>query len=322
MNILVTGGAGFIGSHLCDKFIETTPHNVICLDNFNHFYNPLIKRANIKTLMQNKRFILIEGDILDLELLKQLFAQYQFDTVVHLAARAGVRPSIEEPLLYQKVNIEGTLNLLECARLYQTKKFLFASSSSVYGNNKKVPFSETDFVDHPISTYAATKKAGELLAYNYHHIYGLPITCLRFFTVYGPRQRPEMAIHKFTRLIAENKEIPVFNEGKCLRDYTYIDDIISGIMAIFHSEKINYDVVNLGESQTTSTLELIKMIETELGVKAKLNLMPEQSGDVEQTFADISHAKEHYHYNPKVLINEGIKKFVQWWKCHKTPQTE
>jgi UDP-glucuronate 4-epimerase len=318
MIILVTGGAGFIGSHLCDRLLEDYRNRIVCLDNFNDFYDPSIKRQNIQYALNNPNFTLLEGDILDKELVYNLFKRHRIDVVVHLAARAGVRPSIDEPYLYQRVNIEGTLNLLECARQFQIQRFLFASSSSVYGNNQKVPFSESDFVDYPVSPYAATKKAGELLAYNYHHLYQLPIACLRFFTVYGPRQRPEMAIHKFTRLILEAKKIPVFNNGECLRDYTYIDDIISGILSIMQAPHLGFDVVNIGESQTTSTLDLIKLIEAQLGITAKLDLMPKQSGDVDQTFADISHAKSTYAYAPKFPIEKGIKLFVDWYKKRET----
>lgn len=314
MNILVTGGAGFIGSHVCEKLLENPESNVFCIDNFNDFYDPKIKRNNIKTHLNAANFKLIEGDILDLELLKNIFTENQIDHVIHLAARTGVRPSIDEALLYQKVNIEGTLNLLECAREFSVKKFLFASSSSVYGDNEKVPFSESDFVDHPVSPYAATKKAGELLAYNYHHLYQIPIACLRFFTVYGPRQRPEMAIHKFTRMITNGEELPVFNKGECLRDYTYIVDIVDGIMKILNSSNLTFDVVNLGESETTSTLALINMIESSLGKKAKIKLMEKQSGDVDQTYADISHAKSQYNYSPKFPIKVGITHFVEWFK--------
>jgi UDP-glucuronate 4-epimerase len=313
MNILVTGGAGFIGSHLCETLLKDKNNKIICLDNFNDYYDPEIKKNNIQSLSTNNSFIIYQADILDTEKLAKIFEKEKIDTIIHLAARAGVRPSIEEPMLYQKVNIEGTLNLLEAAKKYKIKKLLFASSSSVYGNNKKVPFSETDNVDYPVSPYAATKKAGELLCYNYHHLYQIPIVCLRFFTVYGPRQRPEMAIHKFTRLITENKEIPVFNNGNCLRDFTYIDDIIQGITNILKSD-FTFDIVNLGESATTKTIDLIKLIENALGKKAKLKMLPAQPGDVEKTFADITRAKEKYGYNPEFPIDKGIDRFIKWFE--------
>jgi len=312
MSVLITGGAGFIGSHLCDALIKKG-ERVICIDNFNTFYDPKIKEQNIEKLQKNASFKLYRGDILEYDLLESIFQKESITHVIHLAAMAGVRPSIEDPRLYQKVNIEGTLNILELARNYKVEKLLVASSSSVYGNNEKVPFSEKDNVDYPVSPYAATKKACELLCYNYHHLYKIPIVSLRFFTVYGPRQRPEMAIHKFSRLIMEDKEIPVFNEGKCLRDYTYIDDIIQGVVNIFYSSFI-YDVVNLGESQTIDTLGLIKLIEASLGKKAKLNLLPAQPGDVEKTFADISHAKKTYNYNPQYPIEKGVTEFISWFR--------
>jgi len=318
MNILLTGGAGFIGSHLAEKLLSLG-HHVIVLDNFNTFYDPAIKRENVKTALAHPHYTLIEGDILDLPLLNRIMTDHDIDTIIHLAARAGVRPSIQEPLLYQKVNIEGTLNCLEMARKYNVSRVLFASSSSVYGNNEKTPFSETDNVDFPVSPYAATKKAGELLCYNYHHLYQLPIACLRFFTVYGPRQRPEMAIHKFTRLIDNNTSIPVFNEGNCKRDFTYIDDIIHGIVNILNIEELGFDIINLGESETTTTLQLISYIENALGKMATLDLLPAQPGDVETTYADIQHAQKTYAYSPSYPIQLGIQKFVDWYQktCEK-----
>jgi UDP-glucuronate 4-epimerase len=317
MNILLTGGSGFIGSTLAD-FLLTAGHSIINLDDFNDFYDPKIKRSYIQKALRHKNYTLIEGNILDETLVKNAIKTHNIDTIIHLAARAGVRPSIEQPMLYQKTNIEGTLVLLEAARHANIKKFLFASSSSVYGNNEKTPFSETDNVDNPISPYAATKKAGELLCSNYHHLYNIPIACLRFFTVYGPRQRPEMAIHKFTRMIDEGIPIPVFNNGKCLRDYTYVEDIVRGIDNILNSDSLTFDIVNLGESDTISTLDLIRLIEESLGKKAILNCLPAQAGDVEKTFADISHAKKTYNYNPTTKIQNGVPLFIDWYRKNKT----
>ena len=252
--ILVTGGAGFIGSHLSETLLKQG-QEVICLDSFNNYYNPAIKRDNISYLQGKNNYTLIEGDILNLDLLRQIFAAHKFDIVVHLAARAGVRSSIQEPLLYQQVNVEGTTNLLEMAKEFQTQKFIFGSSSSVYGENEKVPFNENDPVDHPISPYASTKKACELICYTYHHLYDIPTTCLRFFTVYGPRQRPDMAIHKFTRAIEAGERITMYGDGSSRRDYTYITDIIEGICKSIEYCS-DYHVYNLGESKTIELIEL------------------------------------------------------------------
>jgi len=313
MNILVTGAAGFIGSYLVEALLENKEIRVVGLDNFNDYYEPEIKRKNCETALRNDRYTLVEGDILDEELLGTLFQKYQFKRLFHLAARAGVRPSIEQPKLYGDVNIRGSLNLLECARKYKTEKLIMASTSSIYGNNKKTPFSESDPVNEPISPYAATKRAMELLSYNYHHLYGLPIACVRFFTVYGPRQRPDMAIHKFTKMINDGVPLPVFNKGLSARDFTYVDDIIQGLLGI-EKHDFEFDIINLGESQTISTLDLIKVIESRLGKIADLTLMPAQPGDVDLTFADISKARTKYNYKPKVLIEEGINRFVTWYE--------
>lgn len=312
MRFLVTGGAGFIGSHLCERLIEEG-HDVVCLDNFNTYYDPKIKRHNISGLSHQARFRLVEGDILDGPSMHALFDSSRFDTVVHLAARAGVRPSIDDPMLYQRVNIEGTMHLLEAAVKTNVSRFVMASSSSVYGNNEKVPFSEADPVDHPISPYAATKKACELLGYTYHKLHGLPVSCLRFFTVYGPRQRPDMAIHKFTKLIAEGKPIPVFGDGSSRRDYTYIDDIIQGLrQAIDHCQ--DYQVYNLGESQTIALIDLIGLIERHLGKKAEIQWLETQPGDVRITYADIRKAQNELGYCPTTPVEEGIAKFIDWFK--------
>ena len=312
MKILVTGGAGFIGSHLCEALL-TQGEQVVVIDNFDPFYNETIKRNNINRARQSLNYELIEGDIRNSTLVDSLFDQHRFDAVVHLAARAGVRPSIEDPVGYQDVNVNGTMVLLEAARKFKVNNFVFASSSSVYGNNKKVPFSESDFVDHPISPYAATKKTGELICYTYSHLYHINMTCLRFFTVYGPRQRPDLAIHKFAKLINSGTEIPVFGDGSMRRDFTYIDDIVGGILASI-SKCCGYEIYNLGESSPVRLDELIIEIETALGKKAIINHLPQQPGDVEQTYADITKAKDKLGYNPQVLIDVGMGKFIEWFK--------
>ncbi len=310
MRFLVTGGAGFIGSHLVEKLI--THHRVDVVDNFNNYYNPAIKRANIQASLQSDRLHLYEADILDDQYLAGIFKKNQYDCVVHLAARAGVRPSIQEPMLYEKVNVQGTMQLLELCKQYNIKKFIFASSSSVYGANKKVPFHEDDSVDNPVSPYAATKKAGELICYTYYKLYGISTTCLRFFTVYGPRQRPDMAIHKFTRLIYEGKPVPVYSHGKSKRDYTYIDDIIQGVLMAI--EKCGgYHIYNLGESKTVELMYLLELLQKGLGNKAQLEFFPEQPGDVPLTFADVTRAGDELNYNPQIAIEEGINSFIEWF---------
>jgi UDP-glucuronate 4-epimerase len=316
MNFLVTGGAGFIGSSVVDRLLMRGDR-VVCLDNFDEFYSPSIKRMNIAGALENPGFKLIEGDIRDMGLLRKVFAGEKFDMVFHPAARAGVRPSIVDPMLYEDVNIKGTMNLLEMAREHGIKGFIFASSSSVYGKNEKTPFSESDNVDNPVSPYAATKKACELICYTYHHLYKLNITCLRFFTVYGPRQRPEMAIHKFTRLIDQGKPVPMFGDGRSRRDYTYIDDIVDGVMKAIDFNA-PYDIFNLGESQTTELRELIGLIEKYLGKKAVIEQLPDQPGDVPVTYADITKSRRVLGYDPKTKAVEGVKKFVEWYKENRT----
>eukprot|EP01047_Picozoa_sp_COSAG01_P015184 COSAG01_NODE_755_length_13819_cov_130.671939_8_plen_316_part_00 len=312
MNIFITGVAGFIGSHVAEFFLNQG-YNVIGIDNLNNFYDPSIKERNLSILQKSKLFKFFKGDILDQNLLKEIGLSVQIDTIIHLAAMAGVRPSIQDAAYYYKVNITGTFNILEFAKEFNVKKMLFASSSSVYGNNTKTPYSESDNVDFPISPYAATKKAAELMCHTYFHLYKLPIICLRFFTVYGPRQRPEMAIHKFTKMILNREEIPVYNHGKCLRDYTYIDDIVHGISTV-HSHDFLFDIINLGESHTISTLDIIKEIEKCVGIKAKIKLLDAQQGDVNTTYADITKAKNKYAYSPSTSIFQGIKKFIDWYK--------
>ena len=311
MNLLVTGGAGFIGSHLVEHLLLKN-HKVVCIDNFNNYYDPAIKWRNIENVKSNPNYTLLEDDIVNTESITNIFKSYQFDIIVHLAARAGVRPSIQQPLLYEEVNIKGTNNLLEQCKIHGIKKFILASTSSVYGANKKIPFSESDPVDNPISPYAATKKACELISYTYYHLFKISITCLRFFTVYGPRQRPDMAIHKFARLIYEGKPIPMFGDGVSRRDYTYISDIIHGVIqAINHCS--GYHIYNLGESRTIELQELIKVLENQLNKSAIINPLPNQPGDVPITYADISFARQELEYNPQVGIEEGIKKFIEWF---------
>lgn len=314
MTILVTGAAGFIGSHVSEALLRRGDQ-VIGLDNFNAFYDPAIKRNNAQELKALAGFTLIEGDITDEICLEKIFSAHQIDAIIHLAAWAGVRPSIVTPAIYVDVNIRGTLNLLEKARNQNIKKFVFASSSSVYGGRTDAPFRETDSVDQPISPYAATKKAGEVLAYTYHHLYGMDIAALRFFTVYGPRQRPEMAIHKFATMLVRGEEIPLYGDGSTARDYTYIDDIVQGILAALDRHQ-GYGIYNLGESQTTRLDDLIQMLGKALAITPKLRHEPEQPGDVPLTFADISSAREKLGYDPRVSIQEGIERFAGWFKVH------
>ncbi len=312
-NILVTGGAGFIGSHLVGQLLAEGVWNVSVIDNFNDFYSPEIKRQNISTFVSNSDFKLYENDICDDESLHKIFSKNKFDVIVHLAARAGVRPSLEQPKLYAETNIRGTLNLLELAREFEIKQFVFGSSSSVYGERCEIPFSEKDKVAEPISPYAATKIAGEMLCHTYSHLYNIRTICLRFFTVYGASQRPDLAIHKFAKLISEDKPIPVFGDGTTRRDYTYIDDIIQGVRAAIDYDKSMHEVINLGESQTVELHELIGLLEKNLEKKAIIERKPMQSGDVPQTFADISKAKLLLNYNPQTKIEEGIAKFIEWF---------
>ena len=312
--LLVTGGAGFIGSHLVDRLLSDPDTNVTVVDDFNNFYEPDIKRANIRAHLASDRYRLVEADIRDRAALETVFRQQSFDCIVHLAARAGVRPSLSQPELYAQTNIDGTLNLLQLARSHEVKQFVFGSSSSVYGVNAKVPFSEEDPIRQPISPYAATKAAGELLCHTYSHLYGLRCICLRFFTVYGPRQRPDLAIHKFAQLMSRGQPIPVFGDGTTRRDYTYIDDIISGVLAAIEYDKTNYEVFNLGESRTVELRELIALLERELDLRATIERLPPQPGDVPQTFADITKARQLLGYNPQTQIEDGIHKFVDWFR--------
>lgn len=312
MNVLVTGAAGFIGSHLCEKLIDCG-HFVIGVDNFDDFYPLRFKILNIQNLKENKNFQFYQSDIRDQETLVNIFSATNVDVVIHLAAKAGVRPSIESIAEYYDVNINGTINLLEAMKKFGISRMIFASSSSVYGNNEKVPFSETDRVDNPISPYASTKKSGELLCYVYYHLYQFDITCLRFFTVYGPRQRPDLAIHKFTKLIGEDKPIPFYGDGSTSRDYTYIEDIVEGIQCAL--ERLSgYNIYNLGESKIITLKYLVETISRTLGKSPILNTLPLQQGDVNRTFADISKAKSELGYNPKYDFETGIQRFIDWFR--------
>jgi len=309
MKALVTGAAGFIGSHLCERLLAEN-WSVVGVDNFDDFYDPQIKRRNINDSLKNKNFQLIEADIRDRAAMDKATSD-GVDIIVHLAAKAGVRPSIEQPLLYADVNVNGTTVLLEAAKENKVSKFIFGSSSSVYGNNEKVPFSEDDNVDFPISPYAATKKACELICHTYHHLYGIDITCLRYFTVYGPRQRPDLAIHKFAKLIEQGKPIPVYGDGTMSRDFTYIDDIINGTIAAMQKCS-GYSIYNLGESQPITVNDLIIEIEKALDKKAIREYMPTQPGDVERTYANITKAARDLGYNPSTTIQDGLAKFTNW----------
>lgn len=310
MRILITGAAGFIGSHLSERLMSKG-YSIVGLDNFDPFYEPAVKWNNLSKLLSSPHFKLVEGDIRNRVLMDKIFQEGQFGTVVHLAAKAGVRPSIQDPAGYVDVNINGTVTLLEAVRAAGIKKFIFASSSSVYGNNEKVPFSETDNVDNPISPYAATKKAGELICYTYSHLFGMDVTCLRFFTVYGPRQRPDLAIHKFARLIEQGKPIPVYGDGSMERDFTYIDDIIDGVIAAMERSK-GYDIYNLGESRPVRLDHLIAELEKAIGKKADIDRQPEQPGDVNRTYADVQKAIHALGYQPKTQLADGLKQFVAW----------
>jgi UDP-glucuronate 4-epimerase len=313
VNFLVTGGAGFIGSHVCERLLADG-HSVWAFDDLNNFYDPQIKRGNLRDIQSlAKHFEFVHGDLTDRAAVEELFGSVKFDQVIHLAARAGVRPSLAEPALYQRVNVEGTVNILEAARRNGVKKITIASSSSVYGVNAKVPFSESDPIFSAISPYAASKLACEALGHVYHHIYGLDVAMLRFFTVYGPRQRPDLAIYKFARLISAGKPIPVFGDGSTARDYTFITDILEGVMACTRKQ-FGFEIFNLGESQTVMLSQLIELLEKSLGQKAVIDRQPPQPGDVPITFADVSKARAKLGYHPRVKIAEGIPLFVDWFR--------
>ena len=311
----ITGAAGFIGSTLSESLLKLG-NRVIAVDNFCDFYNPKIKENNIKKLIENPNFKLYRNDIRDRQAIKRIFDENKIDIVMNLAAMAGVRPSIENPILYQEVNCLGLQNILEEMREHNVKNGVFASSSSVYGNCKEVPFREYMIVDYAISPYAATKKANEVMAHVYHKLFDMNIIMLRFFTVYGPKQRPDLAINKFTRLMLEDKEIPMFGDGTTSRDYTYIDDIIDGIIKsckyVLENNTV-YEILNIGNSAPTSLIEMIDTIAEVLKVNPKIQQLPMQPGDVNRTYADISKAKEIIGYEPKTTFKKGIKKFIEWY---------
>ncbi|MBN2368783.1 GDP-mannose 4,6-dehydratase [Candidatus Woesearchaeota archaeon] len=310
--IIVTGGAGFIGSHVADKLLEIGKR-VVCVDNFNDYYSPKAKKKNIEHNLSNKNYFLEKSDITSFSKMKNIFEKYRPDKVIHLAARAGVRPSLVDPFIYESTNVKGTLNLLELGKTYKLKNFVFGSSSSVYGGNKKIPFSEEDRTDNAISPYAATKKAGEVICHTYSHLYGLNITCLRFFTVYGPRGRPDMAPYLFTKWVYEGDPIIRYGDGSSKRDYTFVDDIVSGIISA--TEKcLKYEIINLGNSQTVELRELIQVIEDILGKKARIIQKPMPKGDVEITYADISKGKKLLGYSPKTDIRKGMNCFIDWFR--------
>jgi len=313
--VLVTGGAGFIGSHVTARLLDEGLA-VVCLDDFNDYYDPAFKRANVAPFADNPDWTLVEGDIRDADLVARTYRKHGVSATIHLAARAGVRPSIREPRLYEEVNGIGTLNLLEAAHRWGAYTFVFGSSSSVYGINSKVPFSEEDPITCPVSPYASTKRANELTCYTYHHLYGLKVTCLRFFTVYGPRQRPEMAIYHFTERLARGQTVPRFGDGSTARDYTYIDDIVDGVMAALHGDA-DFEIVNLGGSRTTTLQQLIELIAGQLGVPPTFEELPLQPGDVPITFADVDKARRLWGWEPRVPIGEGIARFVEWYKAER-----
>ncbi|MDR2884241.1 MAG: SDR family NAD(P)-dependent oxidoreductase [Deferribacteraceae bacterium] len=317
-NILVTGGAGFIGSHLCEALLKDD-YTVYVIDNMSPYYSVELKQSNLNRLksVATGRLTFIEADICDKERMESFFTDHSIDVVVHLAACAGVRPSIEDPLLYVDVNIQGTANILECMKKSGVAKMVFASSSSVYGDSSGGPLHESANVDKPISPYAATKKACELICHTYHHLYDMNIACLRFFTVYGPCQRPDLAIHKFTKLLYANKPLPFYGDGSMSRDYTYISDTVGGVLKALDwvcSSQKRFDIFNLGENHTISLSQMVETLEECSGRKAILNRLPQQPGDVNTTFADITKAKEVLGYNPGVDFKTGITKFIQWFE--------
>lgn len=314
---LVTGGAGFIGSHLVDRLLFEG-WRVTVVDNFDPFYDPGIKRRNVAPHLEHSSYTLVEADIRDMDTLRKRLSG-EYDVIVHLAAKAGVRPSIRDPIGYQEVNVRGTQNLLELTREWGVKQFVFASSSSVYGVNPNVPWREDDCVLLPISPYAATKVAGELLGHVYSYLYGIRFIALRFFTVYGPRQRPDLAIHKFARLMLKGEPVPVYGDGSASRDYTYIDDVIRGVRAAMDYKETQYEIINLGNNKTVSLLEMVRALEEALGVKARLKFLPPQPADVPQTWADVEKAGNLLEYRPTIPFAEGLRHFAAWLKEY-TPQ--
>jgi UDP-glucuronate 4-epimerase len=313
--VLVTGGAGFIGSHLIDRLLADGGA-VVVLDNFDPFYGASVKRRNLEQASKSPRFRLVTGDIRDAASVDAAFDALPIDAVVHLAARAGVRPSIEDPVLYTSVNLDGTVQMLEACRRRGVSRFVFGSSSSVYGNNAKVPFAEDDSVDHPISPYAATKRAGELLAHTYHHLFGISVACLRFFTVFGPRQRPDLAIRKFAELMAAGCEIPVFGDGTTGRDYTFVDDIVDGIVRAL-DRATAFHIWNLGGSHPVVLNDLIARLARGLGRTPDLRRLPPQPGDVERTWADVSRAKRELDWAPGTSFEKGMEAFLEWFEAER-----
>ena len=313
MNFLVTGGAGFIGSHVCERLLGQG-HSVTVVDDLNPFYEPALKQENLDSLAKTggDRFQFKNCDITERPAIDSVFTGTRFDQVIHLAARAGVRPSLEQPALYQRVNVEGTVNILEAARSNGVPKFVLASSSSVYGVNSKVPFSESDPIFSPISPYAASKLACEALGHVYHYLYGLDIVMLRFFTVYGPRQRPDLAIHKFAKLMHARKPVPVFGDGSTARDYTYVDDIVDGVMACT-TRNFGFEIFNLGESHTTTLAQLIELLQKALGIEARIDRQALQPGDVPITFANVDKARRELCYKPSTSMEDGLEKFADWF---------
>lgn len=309
--VLVTGGAGFLGFHTAAKLREVGSE-IALLDNFNSFYDPAVKRRNVRDLRDRGPALLYDADILDIEALRRAFSEFRPTAVVHLAAWAGVRPSLQNPALYSEVNVTGTVHVLECSRDFAVQCVIFGSSSSVYGGNTKIPFSEDDPVDSPISPYAATKRAGELLCHTYARNYSMHIACLRFFTVYGPRQRPEMAIHKFARHIWQGQEVPLFGSGASRRDYTYVDDIVSGILAALRVNP-DFGIFNLGESEMIPLQAVVSALEKVLGREARIKNLPPQQGDMENTCADIRRARRVLGYDPKIPFETGIAAFGDWF---------
>lgn len=310
MRIVVTGAAGFIGSHLVERLLHDG-HRVIGIDSFDSFYDPRLKEANIESACAHPQFRLVRRDIRDPEAIEAILGEGQVDAIVHLAARAGVRPSIQDPALYASVNLDGTTRLLEGARRHGVPRFVFASSSSVYGNNPKVPFSEGDPVDHPISPYAATKRAGELIAHSFHHLFGMDVACLRLFTVYGPRQRPDLAIRKFATLMGAGREIEQYGDGSSARDYTYVDDIVDGIVRATMRIR-GFEILNLGGSQPVPLSDLVSRIAAALGVEARIKHLPPQPGDVTRTWADVSRAARELDWSARVDLDEGLARFIRW----------
>lgn len=310
MHVLVTGGAGFVGSHLVDSLLRDG-HRVTTLDNFDPLYDRALKEKNIESHRRSPLWQLAECDLRDRAALAERLTG-TYDAIVHLAAKTGVRPSVLDPIGYQEVNVRGTHNVLEFARERNVRHFVFASSSSVYGLNPRVPWSEEDHELRPISLYASTKVSGELLGHVYSHLHGMRVTVLRFFTVYGPRQRPDLAIHKFARLMLAGEEIPVFGDGSTRRDYTYVGDIVQGVRAAIEYEHAAYDVINLGNNHTISLLEMIHVLEEVLGVRARMKWLPEQAGDVPQTWASVERAQKELGYRPGTPFGDGVRKFVEW----------